>query len=109
MTWQLISTLKGPKGDPGPVGTVERGLMPFGTRVTSRTNKAYEGWWDINNAALANSIIGLPPEVAGRPGRFYMTAAADGIPFQLFLTYGSGGNRTGQGMWFRTIQWFGQP
>lgn len=109
MTWQLISTLKGPKGDMGPVGTMERGLMPYETNVTSWTNKAYEGWWDIDNAARANSILGLPPEVAGRPGRFNMSAAANRIPFQLFMTYGSGGNRTGQGMWFRTIQWFDQP
>ena len=109
MTWQLISTLKGPKGDEGPVGTVERGLMPYDTNVTSWTNKAYEGWWDIDNAARAKSILGLPPEVAGRPGRFNMSAAANRIPFQLFMTYGSGGSRTGQGMWFRTIQWFDQP
>lgn len=109
MTWQLISTLKGPKGDTGDVGTVERGLLPYNTYVTGWTNKAYEGWWDIDNAARANSIDGLPAEAAGMPGRFNMSAAANGIPFQIFMTYGSGGNRTQQGVYYRTIMWFDQP
>lgn len=87
----------------------ERGVMPYNTDVSSWVDKTQSGWWDIPNAAIAQSIIGLPPDVQGMPGRFYHSAAATGIPFQIFMTYGSGGTRTQQGVYYRTIIWFDLP
>lgn len=87
----------------------ERGLMPYNTDVSTWTTKEHEGWWDIDNAARANSIIGLPTEAAGMPGRFYHSAAANNIPFQEYRTYGNWNANNQQGVYYRTIKWFGQP
>lgn len=96
-----VASLRGPEGPVGPAGPGwPRGVLANFTNADTLTGKANEGIWSIVGKTSAESMRGMPPELAAAdlwPGTFHVIPNTEGTTTQEYRPYG-GGN----GYWVRS-------
>lgn len=89
-----VANIRGPVGPTGPAGPGwPRGVLANFTNVDTLVGKANEGVWSIIGKSSAESMRGLPPEIATAdlwPGTFHVIATTAGTTEQEYRPYGGG-------------------
>lgn len=97
MAARLLTDITGPMG---PVGQLNRGLVPDGTNMNNWRGNTYVGLWYIASGTSAATIIGLPPGT-DQAGNFMVLAGPPGYSFTTQEFYPAG---SVQDKYTRTMQ-----
>lgn len=86
MAARLLTDITGPMG---PVGQLNRGLIPDGTNLNSWRGNTYVGLWYIASGPSAATMTGLPP-LSDQAGNYMVLAGPPGYSFTTHEFYPAG-------------------